>query len=100
MPVEHGYDPAMPGHLVEQPLDRRTRMTESAFTRSLRRRPASIEAIGRRYRKQPDVAAILGHQACRLNRFRRNRSRISNDHLRIGSGLAKPIGAVNDALLE
>ena len=46
MPIEDTDDAAMRGYVSEQALDVRARMHEPALSRTLRRSPAGIEAIG------------------------------------------------------
>ena len=96
MSVEHGHDPAMRGHIGQQPLDMRARMHEPAFARALRRGPSGIEAIGRGHGEDANVAPVLRHQADRGDRFRRDRAGIGDDHLTIRSGRTHPVSAVDD----
>ena len=70
---------------------------EAALARALRRGPAGVEPVGRGDRQQPDVAAILRHQADRLDGLRRDRARVGDDDLAVRPGLAQPVGAVDDA---
>ena len=75
-------------------------MHEAALARALRRGPAGVEPVGRSDGEQADIAAILRHQPDRLDRFGRDRAGIGDHHLAVGSGLAQPIGAVDDGLAE
>ena len=75
-------------------------MHEPALARALRGGPAGVEPIGRGDGEQADVATILGHQADRLDRLRRDRTRVGDDHLAIRPGFAHPVGAVDDRLAQ
>ena len=92
--------PQWPRHVGEQPLDMRAGMHEAAFARALRRGPAGIQAVGRGDGEKSDIAAVLGHQADRLDRFRRDRARIGDHDLAIRARHAQPIGAVDDLLAQ
>ena len=70
----------------EQPLDVRARADEAALAGALRGGPAGVEPVGRGHRQQADVAAVLGHEADRLDRLRRDRARIGDDDLRVWPG--------------
>ncbi len=94
--VKHGDDPRMRRHFVEHLLDMGAGMGKPAFAGALRRRPAGIEPVGGGNGEQPNVAAVFRHQPYRLNRFRRDRTRIGHHHLAVWPRLAKPISAVND----
>ena len=98
MAVEHRDEAAVRRHVREQPLDVAAGVDEAALARPLRRRPAGVEPVGRGDGEQADVAPVLGHQADRLDRLRRDRARIGDDDLRVRPGLAQPIGAVDDVL--
>ena len=99
MAVEHGDNAAMGRQLGEQPLDVRAGVNEAALARAHRRSPARVEPVRRGHGEQPHVAAILGDKARRLDRLRRDRARIGNNHLAIRARLAQPIGAINDGLV-
>ena len=88
--------PQWGGSVAEQPLDMAARMDEAALARPLRRRPAGVEPVGGGDGEQADVAPVLGHEADRLDRLRRDRARIGDDHLGVRAGLAQPVGAVDD----
>ena len=88
----------MGGNVGEQPLDMRARIDKAALAGALRCRPAGIEPVGGGDREEADVAAVLGHQPDRLDRFGRDRAGIGDDHLAIGSRPAQPVGAVDDGL--
>ena len=47
-----------------------------------------------------DVAPVLGHQPDGLDRLRRDRALIGDDHLAFGPGGAQPIAAVDDVCGE
>src|SRR5690606_31811339 len=100
MAIEHRHDPAMRWHSGQEPLDMAARIAETGLARPLRSRPACMQPVGGGYRQQADVAAILAHHADRLDSFRREDARIGDDHLRVRSGLAYPIPAMNDVLLK
>ena len=98
MAVEHGDERAVRRQAVEQPLDVRAGMHQAALARALRRGPAGVEPVGRGDGEQADVAAVLRHQADRLDRLGRDRAGIGDDHLAVRAGLAQPVGAVDDRL--
>ena len=100
MAVEHADDAAMRRQAGEQPLDMRAGVHETALARPARRGPAGIETVRRRDGQEPDVAAILRHQADGLDRFGRDRAGVSDDDLAVRAGLAQPIGAVDDGLAQ
>ena len=100
MAVEHGDDAAMRRHVGQQPLDMRAGMHEAALARALRRGPAGVEPVGRGHGEQADVAAVLRHQADRLDRLRRDRAGVGDDDLAVRAGLAQPVGAVDDRLAQ
>ena len=96
MAVEHRDEAAMGRHVAEQPLDMAAGVDEAALAGPLRRRPAGVEPVGGGDGEQPDIAPVLGHQADRLDRLRRDRARIGDDDLGVRAGPAHPIGAVDD----
>src|SRR5262245_40340401 len=98
--VEHGDHSAMGRQVGEEPLDMRAGVDEAALAGALRRGPAGIESVRRGDGEEADIAAILGHQSDRLDRLRRNRPGIGDDHLAVRSGPPHPVGAVDDRLLE
>jgi len=51
---------------------------------------AGVQPVRRRYREQPDVAAILGHQTDRLDRFGRNHAEGANLLADIAAVLLNP----------
>src|SRR5580704_15989694 len=63
MTVEHADDAAMARQAGEQPLDVGAGVNQAALARPACRGPAGVETVGRSDSKQPDVAAILCHQA-------------------------------------
>src|SRR5262245_6178833 len=73
-------------------------MDESAFAGPARSGPARIQAIGRRHGEEAYIAAILGHQADRLDRLARDRTLIGDDDLAVRAGRPQPVGAVDDRL--
>ena len=92
--------PQLRGQVGEQPLDVRAGMDEAALAGALRRGPAGVEAVRRGDGEQADVAAVLRHQADRLDRLGRDRAGIGDDDLAVRAGLAQPIGAVDDGLAQ
>ena len=92
--------PQFAGTSAKQPLDVRARMDEAALAGALRRGPAGVEAVGRGDGEQADVAAVLAHQADGLDRLGRDRAGVGDDDLAVRSGLAQPVGAVDDALAQ
>ncbi len=75
MRVAHRHDAGVRRQVAKQALDVRARMHKPAFARALRGGPAGVEAVRRGDGEQADVAAVLGHQADRLDGFRRDSSR-------------------------
>ena len=61
-------------------------MRQPAFARALRGGPAGIETIRRGDGEKADIAAIFGHQADGLDRFRRDGAGIGDDDLAFGPG--------------
>ena len=90
--------PQLPRHAGQQPFDVRARVDQAALARAQCRGPAGVEPVGRGDGEQADVAAVLGHQPDRLDRFGRDRAGVGDDHLAVRPGLAQPIGAVDDRL--
>src|SRR6185295_18004556 len=100
MPVEHADDTAMRWHVGEQALNVRTRVHEPALAGALCGSPAGIKAIGGRDRQQADIATVFRHQTDGFDCFRSNCSGVRDDDLAIWAGLAVPISAVDDLLLQ
>src|SRR5580704_135721 len=100
MTVQHADDAAMPRQVGEQPLDMAAGMNQTAFARPARRSPAGIETVRRRDGQEPDVAAILRHQADGLDGLGRDRAGIGDNDLTVRAGLAQPIGAIDDRLAQ
>ena len=90
--------PQLRRQVGEQPLDMRAGVDEAALAGALRRGPAGVEPVGRGDGEQADVAAVLGHQADRLDRLGRDRAGVGDDDLAVRARLAQPIGAVDDVL--
>jgi hypothetical protein len=65
--------------------------------RAARRGPAGMQPVGRGDASRPTSRRLLADQADRLDRLRRDRAGIGDDHLAIRARLAQPIGAVDDA---
>src|SRR5580692_7209150 len=95
MAVEHADDAAMLRQAGEQPLDMRAGVNKAALARAARRGPAGIETVRRRDGQEPDVAAILRHQADGLDGLGGDRAGIGDDDLTVRAGLAQPIGAID-----
>src|SRR5580700_12158934 len=92
MTVQHADDAAMPRQAGEQPLDMGAGVNQSALARPTCRGPAGVETVRRRDSQEPDIAAILCHQADGLDGFGGDRTGIGDDDLAVWAGLAQPIG--------
>ena len=100
MAVEHGDQVAVARQAGEQALDVAPGMGQAALAGPRRRRPAGVEPVGGGDGEEADVAAVLRHQADRLDRLRRHRAGIDDHRLGVRAGLAHPVGAVEDVALE
>ena len=98
MAVEDRDQRAVRRQVAEQALDMAPCMDEAALAGAARGGPAGVQAIGRGHGEEADVAAILGHQADRLDRLARDRALIGDDDLAVRAGLPEPVGAVDDRL--
>ena len=98
MAVENGDQRAAGRHVVQQTLDVRAGVHQAALACTLRRGPAGVQSVSGGHGHEADVAAVLGHQAHRLDRLRHHRPGIGDDDLAVRTGRALPIGAVDDRL--
>ncbi len=100
MPVDDGDDHAVAGRGSAKRFRHGFWPSGCHAPASLRRRPSSVEAVGRGYGSDADVAPCLADDAGRGNRLVGDRTLIGNDERTIGAGFAQPVGAVDGALPE
>src|SRR5260370_14598981 len=101
MTVEHGNNAALARQRRQQFFDMAEMWQSSAVAALFSRRgPAAMQPVGGGDRKQPDIPSALANQPDRLDRLGRERAGISDHEFGIRTGLAQPIGAVGDALLQ
>src|SRR5258708_6644249 len=101
MAVDYGDDAAVARQRRQQFFDMAEMRQPAPIPAPLsRRRPPRMQPIRGRDRQQADIPAAFADQADRLDRLGRDRAGIGDHRLAILTGLAQPIGAVGDALLQ
>src|SRR5260370_1373974 len=100
MTVDHGDDATVARQRRQQFFDMAEWQPAAVTPHPARRGPPRMQPVCRRDRKQADIPAAFANETDGLDRLRRNRAGIGDHSFTILAGLAQPIGAIRDALLQ
>ncbi len=98
MAIDNRNQQAMAWHRTEQPFDMAARLAVSALARPLGRMPASVKPVCRGNCQQACVLTVFANQTYGFDSLRRYTTLVCDDHFRIGTRWAQPIGTVNYTL--